>query len=221
MAFDYRKEYQRYSQYYFKNLKILYSQPLTQSSLSLLLSLIVIAFFFIFALRPTILTISRLWQEIKLKKDADLKLTMKIQQLESAKNALIEANKYLKAVNNSLPTDSDFNRFEREIEWLAFKNNCIIHQLKFDKFDLFGNLIDPEANNKDKKNFPKDSLPLKFNIVLAGSYKDLKNFLSQLENLDRIVLIDSVSLSNESEIEGAQLQLSLKGSIYYLPKDFS
>jgi len=218
MAFDYRREYNRYKQYYLRGLRTLSSQPITKATLGLILSLATISFFTLFALKPTIITITNLWEEKKIKKDFEQKLGKKIQSLQEAQIYFAEAQAIIPLVDKTLPVEANFTQFERELEYLVFKNNLVLVDAQFDKFDLVGKTVE-EQSDQDKPKEKEKLTPINFKIRVGGSYLGLKEFLSELERLDRTVTIEQISFAKETDIQGADLEADLKGKVYFLQAD--
>lgn len=204
MALNFKQEYQDYKEKY---LAPLANQQITKVSLELALFMIMIAVFALFALRPTIITIASLQQEIKLKTDVQQKLEKKVIALEQAQINLAKVQNSIIYLDRTLPEQADFNRFEREIEFLALKNNLILADAKFGEFDILGKSFTGK----------EDYIPLTFILTAAGNYNDLKKFLQSLENLDRLVIIDEIKFDKQTQVPGAQLQAKITGKTYYLP----
>lgn len=54
-----------------------------------------------------------------------------------------------------------------------------------------------------------DLLSYKLSFDVSGGYRQLKKFLSLIESSQRLIVVDSISLSGRSEKEGVGLRLSL------------
>ncbi len=206
MANKYRKKYQYYKKHYLEVFQSIYKKPSTRVSLGLALSFITVIFFGFVALKPTIITIINLLQEIKTKKVILQKLEQKVVALNQAQVAFAKAQESLSFIKKALPENSEFLKLEREIEFLSFKNNLILADVRFDRFALL------EKVTEEKR----EKQPLDFKLTLAGTYEDLKNFLADLENLDRIIVLEKVDFSKETEVKGASLQIMITGSAYYI-----
>lgn len=203
--FDYRKEFQLYRKYYLQNF---YNRPTTQVSLGLLLSLILICIFTLFALKPTLTTIAALDKEINTRREYNTNLQNKISALSKAQAAYVKVRDSIFYVDNSLPKEAAFPRLEREIELFAVNHNIILTNAFFTKFDLVG--VQPKAG-------PEKQYRLAFQLSLEGSFNDLKGFLQDMEKVDRVIVIDQISFSNKASIEGAQLSCQVGGWTSYLP----
>ena len=210
MAFDYKQQYRLYRQYYLKGFQRLSASPLTGSALNLFLFLATAIILVFFALKPTFATISNLWQEIKIKEEFSQKLSKKIQDLEQAKMVMAQNPQLISLLDKAIPPNSEFTRLERELQFVTLKNNALLADGKFEKFDLVGK---SEENSQagEKVN------PLGFQLKVGSGYLNLKNLLQELVNLDRFIALEETVFSEEASIEGAELQLILKGKAFYLP----
>ena len=215
MFFVDKLKFKQFSSSYVTGVKSFSSGPTAKVSIQLLLFLFMVSFFGFFALKPTIVTIVNLQSQIKLKKDVDLKLGQKVQALQKAQLSFAKAQSYLATIDKTLPSGADFTRFERELEYLAMKNNIILFDGRFGSFNVVGN---PKTNTKktvSKLNYTT----LDFNLGISGSYQNLKNFLKDFENLDRLVTIKDLSFSKQTQTKGAELQIKLNAQTFYLPEN--
>lgn len=203
---DYKESYHRYRKYY-RHLQALYQRPPVKDFTFLILSLLTTAFFAFFAIKPSLKTIGELVKEIKDKRMASETLEEKIKALSLAQQeyALIQPD--LPKVYSVLPQKSNFSHLAKQIEYLSGKNKIFLLSLSFEKTSLFG---------EEKK----DLVPLDFSLEIGGEYQNLKGFLGELENLDRMVVIKDFSFSKKKmDREKTEFPLSLTGDAegYYLP----
>ena len=207
---NYVTRYQNTKQFAVKRFNLVYSKPLTKKTLNLILSLFLSLFFILFALRPTILIIIKLYKEIQLKQEIVQKMDKQITNLHKAQVSLNETKNLTPMVNNVLPPNADFPRFEREFAYLALINNLRTASLNFNHFDLIGKTINVE---------PKKQISISFNSTLEGSFENIKKFLAELENLDRIVNLNKISMNSQSSKETDILNLTIGGKISYYPPE--
>jgi len=204
MAFDYKSDYYKYRQYFLK-VKGVYQRPVAKASLALILTLLTISFFGLFAIKPTITNISKLVKEIKDFRQVNQTLEKKIASLNQAQKTYAEITDNLYYLDWALPKGADFNRFASEINLLIFNNKLVAPSASFGEFELISN--------------EKGEQILKFRLTIAGKFIDIKSFLKDLENLDRIIKIDSVSFNTKTEITDAQVQAIINGEAFWLPSN--
>src|SRR3989344_3411061 len=83
MSFPYEENFRRYGRYY-RTARKYAQRPEVLISTSFILALFTISFFAIVAIRPTAITIAKLWREIQEKKTKQATLAQKIAKLEEA-----------------------------------------------------------------------------------------------------------------------------------------
>lgn len=196
---DHQEGYRRYRRYY-RRLQGLYQKPPVRDFTFLVLSLLTVAFFGFFAIKPSLKTIGELVKEIGDKRMASEKLEQKINALSAAQQEYALVQPDLPLVLSVLPKDSDFSQLAKEIEYLASKNNLLLLSLRIQQASLFGG---PEK---------KELISLDFDLNLSGDYLSLKNFLANLERLDRLVKIEALSFAKKE-----MLSLVITAKAYYLP----
>ena len=77
------------------------------------------------------------------------------------------------------------------------------------RVDFFNASVSPPARAKESSLVRYSS-----KVELAGSYRDIRSFIHELETVPEFVVIDDVSLSEE-DAEGGTLGLTLQLSTYY------
>lgn len=210
MAFDYRQEYHKYKQYYLQAR----TQPIAKASVTLLASLLTVALLGIFAIKPTLTTIARLTREIEDKGQVNKQLEVKTRALQQAQANWAQVSSQIPLVETALPRKPEFVRLEREIEFLALRHQVLLASGGFSEFLVAGESpAEKTVAKKDKTPAPAETI--RFTLTVAGTYESIKNFLNELEILDRVITLGSVHFSKETEIEGAELQATLVGKAFY------
>lgn len=205
MAPDSKVDYRQYRRY-FVNLQSLYQKPEVKVYLGLTLSLFAVAFFGLFALRPTLITIINLTRELQEKKEVNQKLQEKINNLNQAQANYSQITNSLTLVDQALPPNPVLSQVVLQIEILAQRSNLAIRSIDFESVDLKGG-----------KPTPKNELV--FNLSLTGNFEDLKTFLNSLENVRRIITVDSFNFTQSQSQEMKSLTLNISGKAYYLLKE--
>jgi Tfp pilus assembly protein PilO len=174
------------------------------------LTIFTVIFFVIFAILPTFKTIAALTKEIADAKTTEAKLAQKIHSLEQAETLYEEILPKLAKLDQVLPPNPEFERLAWQIYWLVDKNNLSLSSGGFGEFVLRG----PIEKSKDK-----DTNSLSINLSLQGSFTDIKNFLADLDRLDRLVKVEELILSNKSVkgVSQGTINASIKLGAFYLP----
>jgi len=210
MAINLKPEYYRYRRY-FVDLQSLYKKREIVVYTSLTLSLLAVAFFGLFALKPTLTTIASLFKELEEKKKIDQTLQTKIDNLNRAQNNYALVATSIPLVNQALPQNHTVAEVAYQIEGLAQKFNLSLRATTFEPVTLQG-----KAPGKKVSLGPEE---INFNLTTSGSFEDLKAFLNSLENSRRILTLKSFNL-NRAQLEEEQIMsLSASAKTYYLPKE--
>lgn len=194
MAFksNYQKQFPRYSRYLagFKSLSLRKKQTV-QAYTMIILSLLTVSFFVVFAIRPTLKTIASLLAELREKREVYLKLEDKISSLTTAQAnyKYVEADLHL--LDESLPPETEFTLLMLQIEILGLENNVVLETESFDEVSLH---FDQEYK-------------IQFSLDVSGSYQNLRQFLVALENLRRITVLQNVQLNQSDEDQIIKLDL--------------
>lgn len=187
MKFDYHSEYQRYRQYVQDLIVEGIKKPAAVTSLALVATIFFTSALTIFALRPTLMTISSLVREIRDEKETIQALDNKVISLKQAQQALERITNRLYLLENAIPQSPSLEEFVKQIEITAAKNKIIT--LEFTQKDLVLKNSSPSAARKT--NF--SSIPV--TITVGGSESSIRSFISDLESLERIVVVKSANLA--------------------------
>lgn len=237
---DYRRQRSRYS----KQLKSLSKKPVAQASLALILSLLAVSFFGIFAIKPTMVTIADLVKTIKDKEEVSRLLQTKIEVLTTAQVNYEKIRPSLAEIEKILPSEALFLRLLAEINLLAWENEVVLESGSFGDF-IFINKSGEFVLEKNKKEAAKETpeakealqpgaIPaeiggssgkeydlseLTFTLRASGEYKNLRNLVVDLNNIDRIMVIESLIYDTEaSGQEETSLSVSLEIKAFYFEK---
>lgn len=214
MALGWQTEYRQYRRY-FVNVKALYKKKEVIVYTGLTLTLLAIAFFGVFALKPTLTTIATLLKEIETQKTTSQKLQTKINALSQAQVNYSLASNNIKLVDEALPNEPNLSQIIFQIEILTQKEGVAIRSLSFEPVALLGEL---PQKTKEKKG-ALESQEIGFSLGLTGNYENLKSFITSLENLRRSVKVETFTFTGRKTEEGEPvISLSLSGKIYYLTK---
>lgn len=205
-----RRTYSRY----FVNLQSLYRKRDVVLYTGITLTLFAMAFFGLFALRPTLTTIATLVKEIKDKKEIEVKLQKKINDLRTAQTNYASVAGSVSYVNQALPSDPSLSDVVYQIEITAQKTQVAIKSINFSSVDLLGETL----KTKKASGLHPDLVEVEFELSAIGEFENLKSYLASLEKIRRLMIIDSF-IYNQKKIEETQtLTLNLRGRAFYLPK---
>jgi Tfp pilus assembly protein PilO len=179
-------------------------KPVFQVSLALVGTLLLITLLGILVLRPTLLTISSLIKEIRDEENLVQSLNIKIQALQTVQRSLQELEPQLVLLDAAIPSNREFQIFVKEVELLAGKwalTMIEIHQPGF--------TIEPDESSQTVAKGTIQTLPV--NIRVGGTETAIRGFLADLTRLDRLVILNRVSISSTSIDQSQEQQYSIQG----------
>lgn len=205
-----RHRYQRY----FTNVTALYEKKQVRTYTGVILSLLTVAFFSFFAIRPTLITIASLVKEIENKRMIAQKLQEKIDAITIAQAEYAAVSSEFPLVEEALPQEPNLPLFIRQLETLTVQNRVTLRTIQFSQVNLRGKLVaEPDLVKKGEVS------KVTFSLSASGSYQNLKTFLQSLEDLRRFVVISSFGFKTGEKEEGQPLILSVTGDASYLSQN--
>lgn len=180
-----------------------FKEDKVQKVTTLALTLVALSFFGLFAINPTLSTIAKLEKELSDNKFVDQKLQTKINNLSLLQQKYASIQQDLPYVYSSVPKNPDAPLLIAQIQTLAKTNN-----LKILSFQIFqAEMEKSPANLKKYSNFL-------FNLSAEGTYPDINIFITSLNSMQRIIILDMISISKKSN-GTSLLQLNLKGTTLF------
>lgn len=203
---------------YSRDLRRYYQIPAVSVSLTLVLSFFVIAVFIAFALRPTIVSITSLKKTIEESQKTSQTLKTKVKNLQAASAQFESIQSMLPKLNASVPNKGvDYAGFVKAVEAMASQTGIMLDTESLGASILFSRLSSPFSHDKTH-----GAIELKYQIGATGSYPQLQLFLNELLQWERILMIESISISpanirsSSSDSTKSDLKLEITGNAYYL-----
>lgn len=211
---NYREQYAKYSRY-FRNLVETYGKKeAVRTSVELLLTLLTVSFFAVFAIRPTVDTIARLVADIKTQKDIQKTLDEKIVNLKKAQATYNAESNRLVFLDQGMPRGPFPDLLVRQLEGLAGQTGVSLSALGTGKTQLLGK--NTQSDVQAKKTEPQ----FEVSFTVRGEYKKILSFLEDLENLRRLVNITSISVSKNLKVgEENTIILTVGAQVPYYQSD--
>lgn len=192
-----------------------YRMPAVQSSLTVVLSLFVAAFFLLFALRPTFITIVKLQKDITESKQTFATLETKVNSLQRASKTLEQLAPVLPMIESSIPSnEAGYASAVSTLEIVAKQSGVTLNTSSMGESVLYSRLFAPFTLSK---NLSVVTLP--FTLRVVGDYTGLSIFLKNLLSVDRIIKIESISFAREGNTKGSTTtttSLTMTGEAYYM-----
>lgn len=183
-----------------------YQRPVAQASLELFLSVSAVLFFAIFAIRPTLLTMSDLIKEIEDKRALNTRLDQKVAALSSAQNELLTLEPRLVALEQALPDNPELLEALSYLEKIASEQRLIIENLSLTTL--------PEGTRTPLPAQARQSYTLNFTI--RGDYIAIKNYLDQVLDVRRAFIIESVAFTTNDARGRTSLSANITLAVPYV-----
>ena len=188
-----------------------YHQPVARVSTELLLSIVATILLAVFAIKPTLVTMSNLIKEIEDKQKLEDQMQKKIAALSTAQTEYQAYQDQLYLLDEALPPiRPELITGLKIVEKLAADNKLIISGL---------NLTDVPEEEEAKKQMEAEAANLHyldFRVQVVGDYPSIKNFVTELYQSRRIFVVDSISFSINEERDWETLSSALEIYIPYL-----
>ncbi len=203
-------DYKKYTQGYLDKISRVYENPITKATLEIALTLFVISFFTLVAIRPTVRTIADLQNKIKRKQEISQKFSTKISQLEEAEKNYNLLKPNFIYLNEALPEKIYFISALKKIALLAKEQSVALETGSTEGFQAIQSSNIEQTESKLNK--------LSYTFIASGEYQNLVNFISEIENLRRIYQLESFSFSSKDTSDQNILKLNITGYLYWYEK---
>jgi hypothetical protein len=170
-------------------------------------SILVMIVLVVFAIRPTILTITRINKEIKEKTTVNSLLGTKIDTLTELDKQYTTSKKELNNLELIFPADGNFSLFMSNIDAIVARNGFALVSINFDRYK--GDSFSAST---------KVLVPTAVRLSIKGRDSNLINLLKDLEALPMYPVVESVSFSTQRDRDGLS-SFSLNLRIYNIEND--
>lgn len=204
-------------QHYSRDLGRYYRQPAVQVSLALVLSLLVMAIFIVFALRPTLVAVTTLQRTITESKATLQQLDTKVSNLQRASAQLEAIKPNLADLNSSIPnTGASYGTFTQAVEQLAQQSGVMLESGSLGQTLLYSRILTVFAPDKNQT-----VIALPYTLRVTGPYPATYTFLTQLLMMQRVVSVDTVTITKQAESKTSTeaVAMDIGGSAYYLASE--
>lgn len=191
---------------YHKYLELMpdFKQEKTQKYITIALTLIASIILGIFALGPTLSTIASLQKQLEDDKFVEQKLREKINNLSVLQQKYASLEKDLPVINDALPKTSQIPLLTAQVQAIANESN-----VRITNYQTF------EAEVSHQAVSTKKFASYNFTVTTQGTYQDMKIFLDKIVNFQRIVAIDSITITKVTGLNTTDLKLTVKGIAYF------
>lgn len=206
---------EKYSRYYHR-LGIIYQRPEIKASLEVIFSVFMIAILIFVAIRPTLTNITALQKKIIDKESVSTKADKKIAQLFVAQDQLTQYASSLSLYDSAVPENFSYLEKVGRVELLARNTKVEVESISVGGISLNGNnKPSGEWQNKILKVDDKGMIVATLDFQVFGKSNQVKDFLVQIENMDRLVMIKNVTMSRENGSTRGSEKIKASGQLQF------
>lgn len=177
----------------------------TQQATSLALTFITIAFFGLFAINPTLGTITDLQKQLDDSTFVNNALTQKIANLTSLQSQYAQVQPLLDPVFVAVPANSGIDTFVGQIHQLALSTGIQLNRVETLPLDISATALTTARY-----------LSFAFTIEAQGDLPSLQKYMVQLASFDRLISFDTVTYTRVGLID-TTFRATYRGSVYFKP----
>lgn len=201
----------RYSRYYIY-LEPVVKDPLIRGYFSFVASVMLIAFFLVFALSPTINTILTLRKKVDEQRQLIANMDQKIANIVTAQENYTQIQSSLPTVQVALPVNPTAQSILAGISESASASGVTVTNLRFADIPLSRDTIKAASiQSTDPTGLPT----LEFSFTVSGTTQTVRGFLKQVENLARQIHIKSLAVGSTDP--SLKETATVTAVSYYLP----
>jgi Tfp pilus assembly protein PilO len=184
-----------------------YQQPVAKVSLELFLTIGLVLFLAIFAIKPTLITMSDLIKEIEDKTELNEKLAKKIAALNTAKGEYLTFENRLFVLDEAIPSQPQLIRNLKLVEKNASDTGILITSISIREI--------PKETSETSAftTLKRKNLPLTVSVV--GDYPSIRTFVESLQQSRRMIVVDSITFSLDENRGNRRLRASITLNLPY------
>ncbi len=194
-----------------KTLLQFYDKPVAKVSLELVFSILTVIFFALFAIRPTLLTMSDLIKEIEDKRALDLKLKQKAASLSSVQGEYAALQDRLIVLDQAIPPTPRFEEALAIIEKVASEQKIAISSIQAKEV--------PKEDDGGVSFSQKVRVSRPVSVTVVGDYPSIRQFTQALRETQRTMTVDSIVFTLAEERGKRRLRATITISIHYFGVD--
>ncbi len=201
---------------YYQRIGLIYQRPEVKASLEIILSVFMVTVLIFFAIRPTVINIAALQKRIEDLSSFNKRADLKIAQVFESQNQLSVFRDKLRLFDEAVPDKFSYQGMAGRIEVLARKSGLTIQTISMPGIRLFGT---GKGNGgwasklltKSASNIVRSSV----SFAVSGDPKKVREFLGNLENLDRATLLESITMTTETGRAGKTSSIKATGQVSF------
>lgn len=213
------------SDYFRVQLKKFYERPVTKVSVELVLSIVTVMVFALFALRPTLNTMSQLLKEIEDKRKVNEALEQKARALGTAQRELTTFENRFQILSQAIHPQLSLDSALYYLEYLVARENITLAQLQIEEFPLGEPEQTPSPSPSPAPRTaqgttpataartPKEINEYAFQVTFDGEYGEVLRFFAALEQVRPLFVVNDFSFRTRESSDDT-LTMSASATVY-------
>lgn len=195
---------------YQKTLASYLSREEIQAYTMAILSFFALAFFSVFAIRPTLISFFSIQKQIQDATFVEGELDKKINSLLKAQENYQLYQNQIALLEQAIPVDSEFPELVGKIEGIVNENEATMSAFHTNEFSLLkekkeGQALEEGINSVD------------FSMIVKPTYTQGESIIKRLMNLRRLILLTALGASSSTKDDKKVIiETSADGSAYFL-----
>jgi hypothetical protein len=185
-----------------------YQRPVALVSLELLLSIGLVLFLGIFAIQPTLMTMSDLIKEREDKIKLSEQLEKKTAALQTAQIVYTQIQSQLPYLDEAIPQQPELVKSLKILEKLATENNVIVSNISVPEI--------PDEKAAIDSKVPVARVDLPVSVSISGDYLAIRAYVEALQNSRRSFVIDTVGFALQENRGQKKLSANITVAVPYL-----
>lgn len=217
MATPWKSQNQFYRKYMFDLMKTYRGRPDLQIFTEIILSLIAVIIFGVFAIKPTFVTVATLITDISEKERVIAILDEKIQNLSTAQNEFQTNSEALSLLDKSIAREPLPAHYIRQVEAAAALHSVKLVHVQTENMNLKGTPVASAATTQADTStvpFPEDAIPAALSFTISGDFQNLEAFAKTLEELRMPLAIVRTSIITDEITK--TLDMIIRGKLAYV-----
>ncbi len=184
-----------------------YHNPVAKVSLELFLTIGLVVFLALFAIKPTLLTMSDLVKEIEDKRELETQLSKKVASLGTAQTLYLQVEDRLPVLDAAIPSHPGTITVLKIIEKIATDTGVVLGSISVSEI--------PDTPKEVPSFDVLTRVDLKLTTSVIGDYASIRDFVSKLQNSQRTFVVDTVVFNTSDNRGDKQLRASVSLHIPY------
>jgi Tfp pilus assembly protein PilO len=181
-----------------------------------IMSLVLLIVLIILALRPTLVTISGLFGELRQQKEISARLDEKILKVRKAIDEMESVKPDLPLLQQVLPEQANWEILAEDLYRAATESGLDIMTISVEKVPLSPTEVTIDQQQA-KPLVPQGLISVRFSLSAKGNEQQILNTITTLQKMKRIILFSDVSIEQDKD---GRLNLNVFGEVGYIPDKY-